>query len=34
MQNCDLFAGETRFFPEVAVAQLFSFRKYPKGSQT
>ena len=27
-------AGETRFFPQVTIAQLFSFRKYPKVHQS
>jgi len=27
-------AAETRFFSEVATAQRFSFRKYPKSAQT
>jgi len=27
-------AGETRFFPEVAIAQRFSVRKYPKIAST
>ena len=27
-------AGETRFFPEVAIAQRFSFSKYKKSAQT
>jgi len=33
-QNPIFSAGETRFFPEVAFSQRFSFRKYPKGAQT
>ena len=35
MPNSDFSCGQnTFFFPEVAIALRFSFRKYPKSAQT